>query len=618
MTSSGLATVSMLDVHPNAFGMVFILMFIGCNLVIQLAVLIFRKIKYRLLRKRLVQYMHAVFDTSRRTNAPIASAEELQRMLERKDLEDRAVGVVVVAIVLHMALFIGVATFILYAIDSSLYPFEVEVQARGFSRLWNCAVMVMTSFSNCGITLSSINMMDYVYRPGVYLFLCIMILAGNTCAPMCLRGIIRVMHTCAWALRLDTSSLTHVLERPRSVAYLLFDSRQTLILFLINVVFNVVEYVFFLGSTMKRDEIQPVFANQATIPGIGFFQTISTRNAGLQILDLRLLNRGMLVVYIVFMYISSAPIVRTMYVSERTERLQNRSDNLQSHLTRKTTVAVIMDFQKNFLFTHSAWILFFYLTLAFSEDEGVTKSGGSNENLFDVFFEVISAYGNVGISMGYPGAAYSLSGAFSTLGKFVIMMVMIMGKVRGLPTNSDMVVDFSFEALYVALLKAEEESGLTSGLTPSSIESRHASMDLVDDSTRSRLRNTHAIRSQQDGLPVLHKTLSRLSAEISRTSSFRMKLSEAVFHPPVAMYQPIVSDIHSSSDLNRQPSAVSAALASSLISPPAPPPLQNGHHLEKQQVSTFEHIIITGLQIDPGTPKANPHKANVWICEETT
>ena len=48
-------------------------------------------------------------------------------------------------------------------------------------------------------------MTQYLGAPGVYLWSSCLILAGNTAAPMCLRGVVRVMYTCAEPLRLDRS-----------------------------------------------------------------------------------------------------------------------------------------------------------------------------------------------------------------------------------------------------------------------------------------------------------------------------------------------------------------------------------------------------------------------------
>jgi hypothetical protein len=48
---------------------------------------------------------------------------------------------------------------------------------------------------------------------------------------------------------------------------------------------------------------------------------VSTRAAGLQIMDFHYVNHGMLVIWAIMMYISSAPLVSRMYVSEQTEQV---------------------------------------------------------------------------------------------------------------------------------------------------------------------------------------------------------------------------------------------------------------------------------------------------------
>lgn len=48
-------------------------------------------------------------------------------------------------------------------------------------------------------------------------------------------------------------------------------------------------------------------------------------------------------------------------------------------------------------------------------------------------FEVVSAYGTVGLSLGSPNANYSLCGDFRTLSKLILCAVMIRGRHRGLP-----------------------------------------------------------------------------------------------------------------------------------------------------------------------------------------
>ena len=48
---------------------------------------------------------------------------------------------------------------------------------------------------------------------------------------------------------------------------------------------------------------------------------------------------------------------------------------------------------------------------------GPTEERGAYIGLFPIVFDLVSAYGNVGLSLGYPGMNYSLAGAMSSLSK---------------------------------------------------------------------------------------------------------------------------------------------------------------------------------------------------------
>ncbi|KAF9809997.1 hypothetical protein IEO21_07189 [Rhodonia placenta] len=58
-------------------------------------------------------------------------------------------------------------------------------------------------------------------------------------------------------------------------------------------------------------------------------------------------------------------------------------------------------------------------------------------NIWAIIFEIVSAYGTVGLSLGVSYANYSLSGAFHTLSKLIICLVMIRGRHRDLPVALD-------------------------------------------------------------------------------------------------------------------------------------------------------------------------------------
>lgn len=69
-------------------------------------------------------------------------------------------------------------------------------------------------------------------------------------------------------------------------------------------------------------------------------------------------------------------------------------------------------------------------------------------SVFNVIFEVVSAYGTVGISIGLPTAAYSFSGGWYIGSKLVLCLVMLRGRHRGLPVALDRAVRLPGEDLH--------------------------------------------------------------------------------------------------------------------------------------------------------------------------
>jgi hypothetical protein len=84
------------------------------------------------------------------------------------------------------------------------------------------------------------------------------------------------------------------------------------------------------------------------------------------------------------------------------------------------------------------WYVFlglFLLTIA----EG-NKIQRGDFNIFTALFEIVSAYGTVGMSIGVPGVNASLSSQFSVPGKLIIVAMQIRGRHRGLPYGLDRAV----------------------------------------------------------------------------------------------------------------------------------------------------------------------------------
>jgi len=60
--------------------------------------------------------------------------------------------------------------------------------------------------------------------------------------------------------------------------------------------------------------------------------------------------------------------------------------------------------------------------------------------IFSVLFETVSAYGNIGLSLGVPYNSYSFSGAWHVLSKLILLAVMLRGRHRVLPYAVDRAV----------------------------------------------------------------------------------------------------------------------------------------------------------------------------------
>ncbi|KAI7519951.1 hypothetical protein KC317_g22514, partial [Hortaea werneckii] len=79
-------------------------------------------------------------------------------------------------------------------------------------------------------------------------------------------------------------------------------------------------------------------------------------------------------------------------------------------------------------------------------------------SVFAILFEVTSAYGNVGLSLGTNSTYTSLSGDFHTLSKLVICAMMIRGRHRGLPYALDRAVMLPGEGLEREEAEQEERN----------------------------------------------------------------------------------------------------------------------------------------------------------------
>lgn len=95
------------------------------------------------------------------------------------------------------------------------------------------------------------------------------------------------------------------------------------------------------------------------------------------------------------------------------------------------------------------WIVLAVLFITMTETSNFERDPVSY-SVFNVVFEVVSAYGCVGISVGLPNLAYSFCGGWHVFSKLILCAVMIRGRHRGLPVAIDRAVLLPGEYLAAA------------------------------------------------------------------------------------------------------------------------------------------------------------------------
>lgn len=100
------------------------------------------------------------------------------------------------------------------------------------------------------------------------------------------------------------------------------------------------------------------------------------------------------------------------------------------------------------------WYVFLGLfIIAIAEGGRLQNPNDTAFTLFACLFEIVSAYGTVGLSLGYPNINASFCSEFTVVSKVVIMAMMVRGRHRGLPYALDRAILLPSDSLH----KKEDE-----------------------------------------------------------------------------------------------------------------------------------------------------------------
>ncbi|KAJ5046779.1 uncharacterized protein L3040_004006 [Drepanopeziza brunnea f. sp. 'multigermtubi'] len=194
----------------------------------------------------------------------------------------------------------------------------------------------------------------------------------------------------------------------------------------------------------------------------GVFQAFSVRCSGFTIVSIGALNSGLQSLYVGMMYVSAYPITIVMrnsnvyeerslgIFSDNTPPVRGDSSGEEgdaphtSSNSREDRLFFVKQ-QLEALLGYDLWALVVAMTLiAFLENQKY-EHDPLGYSLFNIIFEVFSAYATIGLSIGTPGQYYALSGSWTTVSKVIVIGLMLRGRHRSLPVDIDRAVQLPGE-----------------------------------------------------------------------------------------------------------------------------------------------------------------------------
>lgn len=347
---------------------------------------------------------------------------------------------------------LGIVTMVAPYINSraflSHYEFVFQEQGRNAPNYtWFWFFQVISAYSNTGMSLIDTSMTQMQDAYFLLIAMGFLILAGNTAFPILLRGFIWLISVCAPKESRLYETLRFLLDHPRRCFVYLFPSSQTWFLLFVLFLFNSTDWVAFLVLDLGNPVIESIKPNIRVFDGL--FQSIAVRAAGFSVVSLLALAPSVQFLYVVMMYLSAFPLamsVRSTNVYEEKslgvyvdEQAPSESGALPQESSNPRVWGSFLASHARRQLAFDIWWLGFALWLIciIERDQIQDPKSDGWFTIFSCLFELTSAYGTVGLSLGTPYDNFSLSGRFHTLSKLVVCAVMLRGRHRGLPVAID-------------------------------------------------------------------------------------------------------------------------------------------------------------------------------------
>ncbi len=160
---------------------------------------------------------------------------------------------------------------------------------------------------------------------------------------------------------------------------------------------------------------------------MSYFQSVTTRTAGFNTMDFSLLGNATLMFAILLMFIGASPGstgggIKTTSAGTLFVVLWNRLKGSETNNIFKATLPQEIVSRTITVFIVSIFFIIFILSLLMIDQQGLVLIQQSRGLFLEYFFEAISAFGTVGLSMG-------ITSKMDSLGKLLIIITMLVGRL---------------------------------------------------------------------------------------------------------------------------------------------------------------------------------------------
>jgi potassium uptake Trk family protein len=288
---------------------------------------------------------------------------------------------------------------------------------------------------NLGFTLTPDSMIYFQDAQWPMIFLSFLAFAGNTCYPCLLRFVVWAMYKLTPKNSSLKEPLSFLLQHPRRCYTLLFPSRPTWILFGIIFALNFVDILLIVVLDLHNVAVSNLPGGPRLAAAI--FQAASSRHTGTASFNLADVHPAVQFSLLVMMYISVFPIAIAVRASNTYEEKSLGMYLPDADTDEGMGASYVLTHMQNQL-SFDLWYIFLGIfCISIAEADKIVDDADPAFAIFPIFFEVVSAYGNVGLSLGHPTNLTSLCGHFTPFSKLVICAMMIRGRHRGLPYQLD-------------------------------------------------------------------------------------------------------------------------------------------------------------------------------------